>query len=136
MKDSRGEIVTEDAQIRERRKEYYQQLTNVENPRMKLLIEAAKKREADGVRVEELVAAMKMMKRGKAVGPGDIPTEAWKVIRRTGVEWLTEVFSNIMETEHMTDEWRSSTLIPILINKRDIQDCANDQGIKRTSHTP
>ena len=54
---------------------------------------------------------------------------------RTAVEWITEVFSNIMETEHMPDEWRASTLIPIFKNKGDIRDCGKYRGIKLTSHT-
>ena len=78
---------------------------------------------------------MKRMKNGKSVGPDDIPVEAWKVMGRTAVEWLTEVFGNIMETEHMPDEWRASTLIPVFKNKGDIQDCGNYRGIKLTSHT-
>ena len=78
---------------------------------------------------------MKWMKNGKSVGPDDIPVQAWKVMGRTAVEWLTEVFRNIMETEHMPDEWRASTLIPVFKSKGDIQDCGNYQGIKLTSHT-
>jgi hypothetical protein len=59
----------------------------------------------------------------------------WKIIGGTAVKWLTEVFRRIMETEHMPDEWRTSTLIPIYKNKGDIQDCGNYRGIKLTSHT-
>ncbi|XP_063598226.1 uncharacterized protein LOC134774760 [Penaeus indicus] len=75
---------------------------------------------------------MKRMKRGKAIGPDDI---AWKAMGRTAVEWLTEVFRKNLETEHMPDEWRASTLIPAFKNKGDIQDCGNNRGIKLTSHT-
>ena len=116
-------ILTGEAQIRERWKEYYQQLMNVENPRVKREMEEAEEREVDRVKEKEVAAAMKRMKNGKSVGPDDIPAEAWKVMGRTAVEWLTEVFRNIMGTEHMPDEWRASTLIPIVKNKGEIQDC-------------
>ena len=135
VKESGGQILTGEAQIRERWKDYYQQLMNVENPRVKREMEEAEEREVDRVKEEEVAAAMKRMKNGKSVGPDDIPAEAWKVMGRTAVEWLTEVFRNIMGTEHMPDEWRASTLIPIFKNKGDIQDCGNYRGIKLTSHT-
>ena len=98
-------------------------------------IEEAEEREVDIVKEEEVAAAMKRMKNGKSVGPDDIPAEAWKLMGRTGVEWLTEVFRYIMETEQMPDEWKASTLIQILKNKGDIQDCGNYRCIKLASHT-
>ena len=56
---SGGHILTREAQIRERWKEYYQQLMNVENPRVKLEVEIAEEREVDTVKEEEVAAAMK-----------------------------------------------------------------------------
>jgi hypothetical protein len=35
----------------------------------------------------------------------------------------------------MLDEWRRSILVPILMNKGDVQSCTNYQGIKLMSHT-
>ena len=69
---------------------------------------------------EEVTGAMKRVKKGKAVGPDDIPVEARKVLGRMGIEWLTAVFRKIMETEKMPDDWRDSTLIPIYKKKSDI----------------
>ena len=64
----------------------------------------AEEREVNGEREEEVVAAMKRMKRGKAVGPDDIPTEVWKVMGTAAVEWLTEVFRNIMGRKQVNGE--------------------------------
>ena len=72
------------------------------------------------------------MKRVKAVGPGNIPVEAWKVLRWLGVEILTDMLAKIMETEKIPDEWRSSILIPIFKNKGGIQRCGNYRRIKLT----
>ena len=38
------------------------------------------------------------MKNGKAVGPYGIPVEAWKCLEEEGVEWLTKIFNNVLET--------------------------------------
>ena len=92
---------------------------NVENPRVKREMEVAEEKEVDRMREEEVAAAMKRTKKGKLVGPDDIPAEAWKVMGRTAVEWLTEVLRNITEKEHMPGKLRDSTLIPIFKYKGD-----------------
>ncbi|XP_063615696.1 craniofacial development protein 2-like [Penaeus indicus] len=80
-------------------------------------------------------AALRKMKNGKATGPDNIPVEAWRVLGRAGVKILLEIFTGIMESERMPDEWRDSTLIPIFKNKGDIQESGNYRGIKLMSHT-
>ena len=64
---------------------------------------------------------MKMMSRGKAVGPNNIPIEVWKSLGDRGIVWFTKLFNEIMRTKKMSDEWRRSTLILIYKNKGDIQ---------------
>ncbi|XP_047469473.1 uncharacterized protein LOC125025503 [Penaeus chinensis] len=41
------------------------------------------------------------MKCGKAVGPDIIPVEAWKVLGSTEIDWLTEVFTIVMQKEEV-----------------------------------
>ena len=108
---------------------------NVEIDRNERAAEPGEETAVEEIKEEEVAAAMKRMKRGKAVGPDNIPVEAWKVLGWLGVEILTDIFAKIMETEKIPDEWRrSSTLIPIFKNKGDIQECGNYQEIKLTSH--
>ena len=78
---------------------------------------------------------MKRMKHGKAVGPDDIPIEAWKALGDIGVNFPTKFFNQILETEEMPEEWRKSILVPIYKNKGDIQNCSNYRGIKLMSHS-
>ena len=73
--------------------------------------------------------------KNKAVGPDDIPLEAWVSLEEVGVNYLTSVFNKICAGERMPDEWRESTLIPIYKNKGDAQDCGNYRGVKLMSHT-
>ena len=83
----------------------------------------------------EVKSAMKRMKKSKAVGPDDIPVEAWECLGDEGIDWLTNLFNSILTSEEMPEEWRASTLVPIFKNKGDIQECKNYRGIKLMSHT-
>ncbi|XP_037804915.1 uncharacterized protein LOC119599254 [Penaeus monodon] len=76
---------------------------------------------------EEVNAALKKMKNGKATGPDDIPVEVWK---EEEVDTLHGLIKEIMEREAMPEKWRESTLIPIFKEKGDIQSCENYRGIK------
>ena len=135
MKNDVGQVLLDDKDIKERWRSYFKQLMKVENDRKERVVEQGEETAIEEIKEEEVAAAMKRMKRGKAVGPDNIPVEAWKVLGWLGVEILTDIFAKIMETEKIPDEWRNSTLIPIFKNKGDIQGCGNYRGIKLTSHT-
>ena len=67
---------------------------------------------------------------GKAVGPDNIPAEAWKCLGNIGAQLLKVWFNNIIESGKMPEEWRNSVMIPIYKSKGDIQDGINYRGIK------
>ena len=74
------------------------------------------------------------MKNGKAVGPDNISSEAWKMLGQCGITYLTSKLNEIMEREKIPDEWRSSILIPVFKNKGDTLQCNNYRGIKLICH--
>ena len=108
---------------------------NMENERTVREVTENEEGEVREIMAVEVVEALKKMKKGKAVGPDNIPAEAWKYLGQTGVEKLRHLFNEILETEKIPDEWRWSTLVPIYKNKGDIQNCGNYRGIKLISHT-
>ena len=71
---------------------------------------------------DEVEAALRRIKKGKAVGPDDIPVEAWKCLEEIGMKFLTNLMNTILETERMPEDWRESTLVPIYKGKGDIKD--------------
>ena len=75
------------------------------------------------------------MKKGKAVGPDELPIEAWKCMGKMGIEFLTRLFNRLLIGERMPEEWRQSVLILIYKNKGNAQCCRNYRGIKLMSHT-
>ena len=121
--------------MRERWKEYFTKLLNEENVRRTREEQPdINEREVQEIGLNEVKDALKM-KKGKAAGPDDIPTEVWKFLGMRAVVFLTVLFNDILQSKKMPDEWRKSTLIPIFKGKGDVQVCANYRGIKLTSHT-
>ena len=120
IKDENGKVLHEEEEVKEIWKMYFEQLMNVENERIEWEVEPSRESEIGEVSVEEVRRALQKMKRGKAVGPDDIPEEAWKCLGAIGTDVLTDMFNKIIETEKMPDEWRKSTLVPIFKNKGDI----------------
>ena len=93
------------------------------------------KEEVNCVSREEVKSALRRMKKGKEVGPDELPVEVWKCMGEMGIEFLTRLFNRLLMGERMPEEWRRSVLIPIYKNKGDAQSCGNYRGIKLMSHT-
>ena len=75
------------------------------------------------------------MKKGKAIGPDELPVEFWKCMGEMGIKFLTKLFNRLLVGERMPEEWRRSVLIPIYKIKGDAQCCGNYRGIKLMSYT-
>ena len=64
--------------IRLRWRDYYEELLNQENTRVRRGEGVGMEGEVDPVREGEVRIALKKMKNGKSVGPDQIPAEVWK----------------------------------------------------------
>ncbi|KAK3569279.1 hypothetical protein QTP86_026572, partial [Hemibagrus guttatus] len=136
IKDRDGRVLTSEESVQRRWKEYFEELMNEENERVKR-VEGVNsvEQKVDKIRKDEVRKALKRMKSGKAVGPDDIPVEVWKCLGEAAVEFLANLLNRVLESERMPEEWRRSVLVPIFKNKGDVQSCSNYRGIKLMSHT-
>ena len=75
------------------------------------------------------------MKKGKTVGPDELPVEVWKCMGEMEVKFLTRLFNRLLMGERMPEKWGRSVVIPIYKNKGVTHWCGNYKGIKLTSHT-
>ncbi|XP_075093167.1 uncharacterized protein LOC142177455 [Nicotiana tabacum] len=141
IKDEDGKVLLGDDQIKRRWQTYFHKLLNEEGDQDIVLGEL---RNADSphelsdyrdIEVDEVMEAMRKMRRGRATGPDEIPVELWRCVGRAGVEWLIKLLNVISKTNRMPEEWRWSTMVPLYKNKGDIQICNNYRGIKLLSHT-
>ncbi|KAL5133996.1 LINE-1 retrotransposable element ORF2 protein [Glycine soja] len=139
VKDEEGKVLVHEKDIKERWKAYFHNLFNdgygYDSSSLDTREEDQNYKYYRRIQKQEVKEALKRMSNGKAVGPDNIPIEVWKTLGDRGLEWLTELFNEIMRSKRMPEEWRRSTLVPIYKNKGDIQNCANYRGIKLMSHT-
>ena len=123
--------------VLKRWKEYFEKLMNKENnrdPRTKQ--PEVVNEEVNCVSREEVKNALRRMKKGKAVGPDELPVDVWKCMGKMhGIKFLTRLFNKLLMGERMPEEWRRSVLISIYKNKGDAQCCENYGRIKQMSHT-
>lgn len=86
---------------------------NVGNERIERLVQPRGNTHVEQITEEEMVRAPQKMKCGEAIGPNNLPVEAWEVLVSKGIDCLT-IFTNVVELEEMPEEWRNSTLIHML----------------------
>ena len=136
IKDENGNVMVNSEAVLKRWKKYFEKLMNEENNRDPRTEEAeVVNEEVNCVSREEVKNSLRRMKKGKAVGPEELPVKVWKYVGEMGIKFLTRLFNRLFVDERMPEEWRRSVLIPIYKNKEDAQCCGNYRGIKLMSHT-
>ena len=136
IKDENGTMMVNSEAVLKRWKEYFEKLMNEENNRESRTEKPeVVNEEVNCVSREEVKNALRRMKKGKAVGPDELPVDVWKCMGEMGIEFLTRLFNRLLMGERMPGEWRRSVLIPIFKNNGDAQCCGNYKGIKLMSHT-
>ena len=65
-------------------------------------------KEVNGVGRQEVKNALRKMKKGKAIGPDELPVEVWKCMVEMGIKFLTRLFYRLLVGERIPEEWRRS----------------------------
>ena len=118
INDEYDNVMVNSKAVLKRWKEYFEKLMNKENNRDFRTEEAeVVNKEVNCVSREEVKNAQRRMRKGKAVGPDELPEEAQKCMGKMGIKFLTRLFNRLLMGERMPEEWRRSVLIPIYKNK-------------------
>ena len=126
----------EEEKVKQRWKEYFNNLLNQENPGERRKMKAEEReRDVEDISGEDVRTGLGKMKKEKAQRPNDIPVEVWIALGNKGVEFLVNFFNRLLRGKKMPDEWRRSVLVPLYKGKGDIKKCGNYRGIKLISHT-
>lgn len=135
IENNEGKLLTQDKDICNRWKEYYHRLLNEEFPRSATTTENPVLGPVQHISREEVEVQLRKMKRNKAVGPDEIPTEFWRKSGDLGCKFLQMLFNKVMSGDAMPEDFRSSFLLPFYKNKGDSRKCDNHRGIKLMCHT-
>ena len=126
IKGENGNVIVNSEAVLKIWKKYFKKLMNEENNRDPRTEEAeVVNEEINCISREEVKNALRRMKKGKAVGPGELPVEVWKCMGEMGIKFLTRLFNRLLMGERIPEEWRRRVLIPIYKNKGDAQCCEN-----------
>ena len=133
VKDAFGKILTDPIEVKHRWKEYFDKLYNDPNVVMGEVLNefpaAANKEPIPSVGEEEVLAAIKRMKSGKAPGIDNITVkEIRSATHGLGLKAMHHLYSTIWVREELPCEWKRAVIVP-LHKKKDKLDCANYRGI-------
>ena len=81
----------------------------------------------------EVRRAVKQLKKGKAPGIDNIPSELWQATGEEGTELLWRLCVKIWNQEEWPKDWCRAVFIP-LPKKGDLKECANHRTISLISH--
>ena len=132
-RDKNGIVLYEEDTVRDRWREHFEEMGNIKFG--VAMIPPTKRISGPTMTIdeEEVKEAIKRMRKGKATGPDDIPTEAFLSLGDYGVRLLTSLFNNIISHGSMPVEWSTSTTIPIY-KKGDPLNCENYRPVRLLCH--
>ena len=105
IKDENGNVMVNSEAVLKRWKEYFEKLMNEENSRDPTTEEPeVVEEEVNCVSREEVKNALRSMKKGKTVGPDELPVEVWKCMGEMGIKFLTRLFNKLLMNKRMPEE--------------------------------
>ena len=115
VKSESGETLTEQAEILDRWKSYWETLYST--------CESVEEVKLDGEReptptYEEVEKALELMRTGKAEGPDEIPAELLKLGGETVTMAMHKMITYVWKTGIWPDDWTQSTFVPSFIERR------------------
>ena len=131
IKDSQGNILSDEKDILSRWREYFEDHLNPVKDVATDTQEIHFGEEAV-LTVSEVSTAIRGLKSGKAAGEDEIRPEMLKALTGNGVLWLTRVCQVAWKLGRAPKDWQTGVIIPIF-KKGDRKECTNYRGISLLS---
>jgi len=93
-----------------------------------------KERLADCIRIDEVAAALKKMKRHRAPVLSGLVAEMTQATGDIGTQWILDLCSGIVKEGCIPNHWKSSVVLPIYKGKGDPMEWESYRGIKLLEH--
>ena len=130
MKNDAGNAVSGAEGMKNIWRQYMEKLLNVEND-WEGEVDCPEVREPHClISEEEVAAAIKGLKIGKAAGPPGVVSEKMKAAGCFGSRWMTDLINNIVKEGCIPGDWRKSILVPVYKGKGDPLVCGSYKAIK------
>lgn len=136
IRDENNERIFEKSRIVQRWKKYFESLLNVEqdHENEEMVIYSAELEIKEPTR-EQVISAIKRLKNNKAPGNDNISTELLKKGSGNLTHEIIELIKGVWKEEHIPNDWKEATIVPIYKNKGEKEDCTNYRGISLLNTT-
>jgi len=119
IKGASGKVIVDDKGIEDSWEEYMEKLMNEENEWDHKISAGVEEGPADCIRIAEVTAVLKKMKRHKAPGLSELVAEMIQATGDTGTQWLLDLCNGIAKERRIPEDWKSSVVLPIYKSKGD-----------------
>ena len=133
LKDKDGKVLTEEAEIKQRWKEYTEDLYKRDS-KITVRFEPAEYVHEPTILESEVREALEDISNNKAPGEDGLPIELFKAAGEEAVKALLALCQEVWATGRWPRDWKKSMYIPIP-KKGDAKECANNRTIALISHT-
>ena len=140
IKDKNGVAITDPARINDRWREHFAELYNVKDTADANILEELPSSTSNSnvdvtpkLEKEEIEAAIKRMKLGKAPGVDKVTVDEMRAAGNIGMDMLFKLFERVWEREEIPKDWSRAVIVPIF-KKKDKTVCDNYRGISLLCH--
>jgi len=131
IKGASGKVIVDDKGIKDSWKEY---MMNEENEWDHKIPAEVQQGPADYIRMAEVRAVLKKMKRHKAPGLSGLVAEMVQATGDIGTQWILDLCYGIVKGGCIPVDWKSTVVLPIYKGKGDPIECGSYSGIKLLEH--
>ena len=122
-------------QAREAAQDEIENTKEIEN-KVKTLTESQEYKAAQRpIDKEEINAAIKRLKKGKSMGPDDIPNEAMMELNKENRNTMRKVLDKILQEQNIPQPWETGTITRLYKGKGTRGKCSNERGITVASNS-
>ena len=139
VKDVNGRVLSEDSEVCERWKEYFDGLLNVSESgqaeitaRPGMSVRVFEKADTD-ITMTEVVGAVNRLGGGKASGVDDVKAEFLKSGGMMCAEWMVRLLNVCLSSGKVPKDWKIGCIVPLYKGKGDPLECKNNRGISLLS---
>jgi len=133
IKGASGKLIVDDKGIKDSWKEYMEKLMNEENEWDLKISAEVKEGPADCIRMAEVRAVLKKVKRHKAPGLSGLVAEMIEPTWDIGTQWILDLYNGIVKEGSIPEDWKSSVVLPIYKGKGDPMECGY-RGMNSLEH--